>query len=330
MIPPPLSSATGSPSEASPKGTLLFPTYNFPPLGRGGALMKYHIARVLAELGWTLEVLTTDIPRGTLIRQVADTSIAKEPVVGMNIHRCRATGLGLPGELLYLAGVWVCPQYPWARAWRKNLDRVPPGSAVLASFPPASNLILGEWLSDELECPLFLDFRDEFSGTQSAEKGKRWLQKARDLETRVVTKAVCSFVTSETVAEHLRARYGLAEERVVVVENGIFAPQEEADRVSEARFARPKQGNDPLRLLWLGTLSQHQKPSTLLEGFRLWQERNSGQGREAKLTLVCHSSLYFQRKIKPLLGRGIEWIPFVPRDRIPELVAGADIGCLSL
>ncbi len=309
------------------KGTLLFPAFNYPPLGRGGSLMKHHIARGLAELGWRIEVFASAEGQGTLIRQVVDASLVPEIPESIRVHRYSPMNLGPIPELLYVAGLRVCPQYSWFKGWSRRVSSIPPGDAVLASFPPVSNLLLGEFLADTLKIPLWIDFRDEFVGTRSPEKTRRWAKDAREIEERLVRKAAHVFVTSGTVLGSLVNRYALAEEQCTVVLNGIFAPERELEAIERAR----KERRDLIfRMVWLGTLSQHQRPETLIEGFRLWQENHPGARERAELLLVCHNSLYFRARIKKHLGDGIRRIDFAPRARIPELVAECDVGCLSL
>lgn len=309
------------------KGTLLYPAYNYPPLGRGGSLMKHHIARLLAELGWRIEVLAGAEGQGTLIRQVEDASLLPEIPESIRVHRYSPINFGPIPELLYVAGLRVCPQYPWFKGWHRRISKIPPGDAVLASFPPVSNLLLGEHLADTFKVPLFLDFRDEFSGTRSREKTRRWARKAAVIEERLIRKAAHVFVTSKTVLGSLVNRYALTEEQCTVVLNGIFAPESELEAIERARKART---DSTFRMVWLGTLSQHQRPEVLIEGFRLWQENHPGERNRAELLLVCHNSLYFRTRIKRLMGDCVRRIDFAPRGKVPELVGECDAGCLSL
>lgn len=315
-------------------------------MGRGGALVKYHMARILAELGWRVDVLTTGKSRGMLIRQVVDSSAFDDISGRIRSFAYTPPPLGPIPELLYLAGTWVCPQQIWAKGWGRKFEQIVPavlpsrslppgplrdqdemrGTVVLASFPSASNLILGETLADRYRLPLYLDFRDEFSGTRSREKSARWLAKAQDLESRVVAKAAHVFVTSQTVAENLKERYGLGGDRCTVVLNGIFASESEAAEVNRLRESRPRTN---FRLVWLGTMSQHQQPETLIEGFQRWR-RVAPAFADAELLIVCNRSLYFSRKIRRRLGEGVRWIDYVPRDRVPDVVADCDVGCLAL
>jgi len=307
--------------------TLLFPAYNFPPLGRGGAIMHFNTARFLAQEGWRIEVLSTGAAQGVLIKQAIDPSLMPEPVESLQVHRYTPPNLGPIPELLYATGLLVCPQIPWFKGWLKRFEELPPADAVLASFPQTSNFFLGEALADHFDLPLFIDFRDEFSGTRSREKNFLWSMKARKVEERLIHRAAHAFVTSKTVARNLMERYGLDDSRCTVIENGIFADEDELAEVEENRRER---NDSTLRLVWLGTLSQHQGPETLIQGFRLWQKENPSEKVSVELVLVCHQSLYFKRRIRQHLGEGIRWEPFRPRAEIPELVASCDVGCLSL
>lgn len=114
------------------------------------------------------------------------------------------------------------PWIPFALAKGRELLSATPHDAVLATYGPPANLLVGAALARAHRLPLVLDFRDLWSDLPFA-KFPSAVHHAivRRIERSVVRQARGVTSVSDAMSEHLRAQFSLSAERVATVVNGF-------------------------------------------------------------------------------------------------------------
>lgn len=134
-------------------------SFYFAPLGRADGVNRAYLSRYLADLGWDIDVVCADNPRGLLRNYQQDTSLLD--VLGPRVTRhavpYRFCG-GVP-ELLHLARLRPDPFSHWVPAAVHRAVEVADG-ILYAVVPPVSNAAVAVEVARRRGLPLVLDFRD--------------------------------------------------------------------------------------------------------------------------------------------------------------------------
>jgi glycosyltransferase involved in cell wall biosynthesis len=247
---------------------LLYVSYIFPPMVAGGAPRAHQFCKYLPEFGWAPTVLTGP---ATAAEAVDDGALRELPgcvaVVRAPCPLAERGSRGLPNPRAGLAGfvrraaraacrLALLPdrQVLWkSGAVRAGLEasRREPHDAILATFGPGSNLLVGQRLAELTGLPLVVEFRDLWADLPHpvfATPLHRRL--AERMERRAVAAARRVVAVSERMAGHLAARHGRRPEEVVAIANG-FDPAD----LARVRDAREGQGPDrPFRLCYAGSV----------------------------------------------------------------------------
>lgn len=142
---------------------ITFISFYFAPLGRADGVNRSYLARYLADLGWDINVVCSENPRGLLRNYQQDPSLLE--VLGPHVRRhpvAYSFRGGLP-ELMHIARLKADPFAHWVKdATDRALDLAE--GVVYAVVPPASNAAVAVAVARKRGLPLVLDFRDNVTG----------------------------------------------------------------------------------------------------------------------------------------------------------------------
>ncbi|WNM58132.1 glycosyltransferase [Candidatus Nitrospira allomarina] len=224
------------------KPKVLFLAYYFPPLNAGACVRTWNIAKYLSRLGWDVTVVTPD-PH---LWRLGDTSEIEKIKVELNKEgiKCKHTGhdwrflspgclkFGNTGIKWFLGGVgrriaskWrIEREIGWIKEAKRTCSTLGKEDVdiILASGSPFCSFGLAKWLSDKLNRPYVLDYRDPWTGNPHATYPKP--QKTINEEKELLQSSAAVTIVSPSWAMDLTRRYGL-KEKIHVISNG-FDPDE--------------------------------------------------------------------------------------------------------
>jgi len=246
---------------------VLFVSYIFPPMVAGGAPRAHQFCRYLPEHGWAPTVLTGPADDSAAVDALALAELP--PCVRVVRADCPLSGRAARGaanprgglaaamrgaaraasRLVLLPDRQVLWKAAALRAGREALagER---HDAVLATFGPGTNLLVGRELAAVGDLPLVVDFRDLWADLPHpvfATPLHRWL--AARMERRAVAAASRITAVSARMAGHLAARHGRRPEEAVAITNG-FDPAD----LARVRDERGPAGGRPFRLCYTGSV----------------------------------------------------------------------------
>jgi glycosyltransferase involved in cell wall biosynthesis len=312
---------------------LLMVSHVFPPLVAGGAPRMGQFARLLPDHGWDVTVLTGQAPASVAIdtrgaaeiearaRVIATRSPASQvvrrgaavPKRGVlaalrNVARTITVGLVFPDRDVF----WV----PGAiRAGRQALASEP-HDAVLATYGPGSNLLVGRALAAQFKLPLIVDFRDLWSTIPLDVFASRVHRAAAfKLEHSIVRKASRILAVAPHMARDLAIAHGIDESRSISITNG-FDPTDHA-RVHDARA-----GTGPFRLVYTGTVHVHYDLAPLFTAVR--RLADAGEITPESFRLEFVGNLAGGEIERHGLAAYVDRGPFVARAELFAALARAD------
>jgi len=220
-------------------------------------------ARLLPEFGWDVTVLTARHAgvddgalaaldgRATVVETWSPSTVVKR---GAPAHkrgmrgwvrrtlRTAAMSVAFPDREIF----WV----PGAIAAGKRALAAASHDVVLATYGPASDLVVGRALARALKLPLVVDFRDLWSTLpMPAFATPLHRAAAHRLERSIVRDASRIVAVAPRMAQDLAATHGVAAERAIAITNG-FDP----DDAARARDART---GGAFRLMYTGSIHAH-------------------------------------------------------------------------
>lgn len=262
--------------ESTSKNILLL-TYWYPPSVGAAAERLRSFAAYLPEHGWNVHVICAD--RGNAASDVQD-----EPTTVIRV----ADPMAKDGPIF----ADYDPRQAGAPAWKRMLKRfVFPDrflrwkkqaaieaaglcqrvkfDVVLASFPPASAVLLALDVQPLANAALVLDFRDRWIGPGGYEpESDRILKKHRALEREAVRKAAAVIAVSENMADAIAEENGIDRKRVHVVPNG-YEPIADWDAASnaddESNAADAREPERAFTIAHVGTVIPRNRPDLFFE-----------------------------------------------------------------
>jgi len=134
-------------------------SFYFAPLGRADGVNRSYLARYLADLGWDINVVCAENPRGLFRNYQQDASLLE--VLGPRVERhpvAYSFRGGVP-ELMHIARLSADPFAHWVKDAISRATDVAEG-IVYAVVPPVSNAAVAVAVARKRGLPLVLDFRD--------------------------------------------------------------------------------------------------------------------------------------------------------------------------
>lgn len=310
----------------------LLVSHVFPPLVAGGAARMGQFARLLPEFGWDVTVLTGRAgENNALDRDAADAVARRARVVQAWSPANRVWKRGQPvakhgvrGLLRkVMRGAAVSVVFPdrevfWVpaaiRAGRRAMSEAP-HDVVLATYGPASNLLVGRALARAFRLPLVVDFRDLWSTLPMAVFPTRLHRAAAHrLEHDLVSDASRLLAVAPAMAADLAATHGLEPARAISITNG-FDPAD-VSRVQDHRE------RGPFRLVYTGTVHVHYDLEPLWRALRVLAD--SGEIRPDTFRIEFVGNLDANEVIRHGLQDFVEISGFVPHDKVFDALARAD------
>lgn len=232
---------------------LLYLAYPFPPARFVACIRTWNTAAQLSRLGWDVTVVT---PHPSLWRRAATSDSVLKTSTDLGLHLIH-TGHAWPWldtdnlrtshpRLAWALGgplrrtLRHCGeegQVGWISEVKRAITMFRPGmfDAILATGSPFGTFSLARQLSEQLECPYVLDYRDLWT-TDNPHKHRScpsWIQRR---ERRSFEGASAVTVVSRTWGEMLVDAFGHPE-RVHIVSNGYSA--DELEQVKPHPFPEP-------------------------------------------------------------------------------------------
>ncbi|HBP89717.1 MAG TPA: glycosyltransferase [Nitrospirales bacterium] len=228
-------------SEKRPK--ILFLAYSFPPANTIGCVRTWNIAKYLSRLGWEVTVVTPD-PQ---LWPLEDSRDIDKVNLALNKERIKriTTGHGwrclLPDRFDWgntgmkwlmggicrriAANLRISPFIGWIKEAKLACSTLAKEDVdiILATGGPFCIFRLAKWLSDKLNRPYVLDYRDLWSGNPH---GNPEFLKTLNEEQELLQSGAAVTIVSPSWALDLTKRYGL-NKKIHVISNG-FDPEEMA------------------------------------------------------------------------------------------------------
>jgi len=267
---------------------VLLLTYYFPPLAGPGSLRLLSFARELPAWGWDPVVVTARdpgscerdemlmerIPRGVRVERAR--TLEPHGLYRMLVPGARSTDRGhlssKPRSVSGRLARWVrlnafLPDsrvgwVPFAVRAARRVVREEGIDCFLTSSPPHSLQLAGLRLKKKTGLPWILELRDPWRSMEHYQEEERTrLARSLDrrLEARCLRAADRIVTTSRDLRRTLLRDHGLAEDKVVVVENGV-----DPDLFPTTPF-RP---GDRFRIVHVGSLPASRRPTAFLTGLR--------------------------------------------------------------
>ena len=236
----------------SKRPKILFLAYYFPPLNGIACVRTWNIAKYLSRLGWDVTVVTPD-PRLWRLEnsgEIEKTTIElnrekiKRIPTGHNWRflsprclNCENTGIKWlwGGACRRIASMFgINREIGWIKEAKRACATLVKDDVdiILASGSPFCAFRFTKWLSDKLNRPYVLDYRDLWTGNPHPLYPK--FQKTINEEQELIKKSAAVTIVSPSWALDLSRRYGL-NEKIHVISNG-FDP-EEMSQVEPTQFS---------------------------------------------------------------------------------------------
>ncbi len=314
---------------------LLIVSSVFPPLVAGGAQRMYQFAKLLPEHGWDTTVLTGKQPASIALDAPAIAALSDHTAIitswspaSVVVTRGRAAPRQGPRALVRHAlrnvmktvlfpdreVLWV----PGAVVAGTRALRERPHHAVLATYSPATNLIIGWALARAFRLPLIVDFRDLWATIQVAGAFISPLHRAAamKLEGTVVRAASRLTAVAPKMASHLAAAHGLANHDATSITNG-FDPADVALAV-DTRDSAP----GPFRLVYSGSVHSDYNLEPFWRAMRAVVDRKQLRPDQLRIEFVGNLALDDVRRIG--LEDYVDTHPFVAHERVFDALGRAD------
>ena len=320
---------------ARPRRRLLVVSHVFPPLVAGGAMRMGQFARLLPDFGWDVTVLTGEHNKGvsidapavdalqgkaTIVRAWSPTSAVATRGRAVPRHGVKAALRGALRTAVMSVMfpdrevVWI----PAAVAAGRKALAAQPHDAVLATYSPGTNLIIGRILARAARLPLVVDFRDLWATlpVESAFISRAHRAAALRLERSLVRAAARLVAVAPRMAETLAETHGVDPSRAVSITNG-FDPAHAA-RAVDLRPAGPR----PFRIVYTGSVHAMYDLGPFWDAIKTLHDRGAITPESLRVEFVGNLSL--DEVERRGLAAYVETGPFVPHEKVFEALGRAD------
>lgn len=317
-----------------PPRRIVLVSYWYPPAVGAAAERIHSFARYLPQNGWQAHVLTAKpgaaaepsqpvSSDGSTLCLVPDPLAAEAtPFADYDPRRQDPTWKTWAREIVF-------PDRfaRWQRAALKAggdlVRRVRP-HLILASFPPASTVLLGLRLSQEAGLPLVLDFRDRWLGPGGYEpRLDRTCRKHAELEREAIHRAVGIITVSDTMADALAKEQQYDRGRICVVPNG-YEPIEPGlvlpTRAETQTAIQNPESPLAFTLTHVGTVIARNRPDLFLSVLKQMRRQKALDGMVFRFVGNLSASFVADLGLSSLVAT----TGLLPRDRAREEMQRAD------
>jgi len=287
---------------------LYFITESFPPLGRGGSIIRAHFAKVLSENGWNVQVITQGKRNGFFLKWEYDHKYSAH-FKDLKIHYINPSRWGIVGEVLSTLKLVPSLYMSWVRRVIKQLpDIVKTKDGIIwASHTDIACFYVALAMKKRFNFPLCLDFRDDYFDIDISQFVKR---------------ADLFFTTTETIKKKLIDQYQLNPQRVTVIYNGY---DQRIDNLKE------REPSEPMKIVYAGTISNYVKAERLNLAYQKLLNDHPDLKGKIEIDVYGQKGYYYYLKYRKTLVEGINFKGFIGHDELMNrLSREADIGYFSL
>ncbi len=250
---------------------LLMVSYWYPPAVGAAAERIRSFAEYLPSHGWDCHVLTSRRPggvpvlSGVTVHEIFDRTSAKGQVFADYDPRRRPSRLrGLLRDFLFPDRFvnWQRRAIPTARTL---VTRFSP-KMILATFPPASGVLLALKVSRETSVPLVLDFRDPWFGPGGYEPRRAAARKAhRRLRDEAIGASTAVITVSEAMADAIAQEHAYDRDRIFVIPNGFEDPSPDDCAPDQAGRNDEASKSGTLTIAHVGTVIPRNRPDLFFQ-----------------------------------------------------------------
>ncbi len=215
--------------------TVLVVAYYFPPMGLSGVQRTLKFAKYLPEYGWKPLILTSHITPYYAYDEALEKELAQLeiPVFRTTSKRkVKAKAVKFPSTIVqklgryFFSAIYQPDRFiAWKnRAVRKG-ERIAAKhhiDAILATAPPFTDFLVAKELSEKLEVPFIVDYRDVWIDNPFHYFPTKFHKNyCIGLENEILNKAKKIIVTARTTKELMIQRYGIVSyDDIVIVPQG--------------------------------------------------------------------------------------------------------------
>ena len=235
---------------------ILIINYHYPPIISGGTQRVYNFKKYLPRYGVDVSVITTS-SYGSLDDDV-ESQIYRFPDWGYdyvtNSKRSRILRFLFRAfrRIQVYLGLITDGKYYWKKKVLKGIKEVMDENeydAVVASYPSAANLEIGEYIQKQFKIPLIVDYRDGITFDPFPSRwGTFFFSRYRmaSLEKRMGKKAVLQLTVNQEMNEYYARKYPSV--KTILIPNGCD-DEEEVD-------ASPIKLQDGCNILYTGGIAK--------------------------------------------------------------------------
>jgi len=287
---------------------LYFITDTFPPLGRGGSIIRAHYAKVLAENGWNVQVITQGTKKGFFLKWEYDHKYSTY-FKNLKIHYITPSQWGIVGEVLSTLKLTPSMYMSWVREAVKKLPGLvnTKNGIIWASHTDIASFYVASALKKRFNFPLCLDFRDDYF----------------DIDiSQYVQQADLFFTTTETIKKKLIDQYHLKPENIFIIYNGYD---------QKIHVANKPKTNNKMKIVYAGTISSYVKAERLNLAYQKLLQNHPDLKGKIEIDIYGQKGYYYYLKYRKTLVDGINFKGFINHDELMDrLTKDADIGYFSL
>ncbi len=277
------------------------------PWPRGTPIRVLRTAEALAELGHRVEIFTYPLGEGPVDPRLAIARVRH----ALGYHR---TAPGPSPAKLLLLDPQLC------LSLRRRLRRAPPIDVIYAHH--VEGLLVALAARRDGRPPVVFDAHT-LLGSELPTYGGRLLRPVlRRLAARLDRSLPVRADHVTAVTDRIRAKLvdelGLPADRVTTVPNGV-----EVDHFAAVPPAGPLPADRPPRILFTGNTAPYQRLDLLLDAFARLARRHAAV--ELLLAVDGDTADLHRRIAAAGLGERVRVVPAVPFDRLPALLAEADV-----
>ncbi|MFH1419886.1 MAG: glycosyltransferase [Planctomycetota bacterium] len=255
--------------------TLLIVSYWYPPAVGAAAERIRSFAEYLPLHGWNCHVLTARRTNGApalsgvTVHETPDRAGTRGPVFADYDPRRRPSRTRallrdflFPDRFVY----WQRKAVPYAK---ELVTRLSP-ELILASFPPASAVLLALNVSRETNVPLVIDFRDPWFGPGGYEPRRTAARKAhRRLRDEAIGAATALITVSEAMADAIARENAYDRKRIFVIPNGYEDPGPNDYAADSSERDDQALASGPVTIAHVGTVIQRNRPDLFFQSLTI-------------------------------------------------------------
>lgn len=320
---------------------VLLLAYHYPPLGGVAVMRVLRFSRYLSEHGWKPYVvcveggakheprdpgLSDEIPQDIVIKRVpcfepdnySDSWSKPREKVVRNVFKWFDKAL-FPDD----RALWINPVVSAASKFAEQHEI----DVIWATAQPWSTIVAGMKIKQKTGIPLVLDFRDDWTTSNSDFRKTKNLAREQALEQMVLSHADAVVSVTPHIVEQLRLRRppGIKAHQIHYIPNG-FDPAH-----FSARESQLPQSEGTFQILHAGGLYDKRPITPLLECLAAWFSKHPERQERVKVLLAGRTTPEIQEEIlRSPMAQNFELLGFISHSEIRRLMQESDLNLLMI